>query len=701
MTTDTNDTTILNTDNPFPGLRSFAESDSNFFLGRGDEIDELYRRVKTNELTICFGRSGLGKTSLLLAGLFPRLRESGYFPIYIRMGYAEGSTSLSPQVLSQTIKAAQDNQVDIPNLNNEKTDETLWEYFHRAEFWSSGFKLLTPVIVFDQFEELFTLIHQSDTRRAAFIEQLSDLIENRIPRSIAKTLADMEEQPYSFDQQPYRVVLSLREDFLPDLETLRRFIPSLAKNRMRILPMNGQAAYKVVTQIEGRVSNEIATDIVRFVANADQQQPLEDLTVEPVLLSIFCRELNNARIADGLTTITRDLLKSRSDEILNDFYDNTLAGYNNEHDVRRFIEERLLTGSGRRNPIALEDALTDDANIDELCITKLIDDRLIRRDERDGVWLELTHDLLTDAIRDSRDKRRAAENQQRKIELEEENQRQADNLKTARRLVALLTLLALVASSALVYAVKARHDALEAEQNAVKAQKLAENAKNEADIAIEKAKKLSDIIKTQQTIIDSYSPKKLEVQVADQKDVDDALKEFSEANVNASVAALGYSSAEKATNTLLDQLNSESQSKREEAYRELVTGFSEDTRTIKEILQRLKDNKFDSKSRIRALNFLLQTTLSTWTESLVKDGREVLEDMLSKLGQSEEDTRAITKQTLIMTLLAGINLDESDDPAYVRHRRRTTSDLVNQFRDNKIVVREIESRLSAGQFGLV
>ena len=74
--------------NPWPGLVAFTEDLQNFFYGRAEEADELLRRVGRKNLTVLFGQSGLGKSSLLQAGLFPRLRAEGYLPVAIRLDHA-------------------------------------------------------------------------------------------------------------------------------------------------------------------------------------------------------------------------------------------------------------------------------------------------------------------------------------------------------------------------------------------------------------------------------------------------------------------------------------------------------------------------------------------------------------------------------------------------------------------------------------
>ena len=72
---------------PWLGLDAFTEKTSEYFYGRAAEAEELFRRVKREPLTVLFGMSGLGKTSLVLAGLFPALRAEGFLPVYIRLDH--------------------------------------------------------------------------------------------------------------------------------------------------------------------------------------------------------------------------------------------------------------------------------------------------------------------------------------------------------------------------------------------------------------------------------------------------------------------------------------------------------------------------------------------------------------------------------------------------------------------------------------
>jgi ABC-type cobalamin/Fe3+-siderophores transport system ATPase subunit len=91
--------------NPWPGLATFTEEQSAYFFGRDAEARELTRRLERKTLTILFGQSGLGKSSLLQAGVFPRLRAEGYCPVYLRLDHNIQAAPLAEQIKVQELPA--------------------------------------------------------------------------------------------------------------------------------------------------------------------------------------------------------------------------------------------------------------------------------------------------------------------------------------------------------------------------------------------------------------------------------------------------------------------------------------------------------------------------------------------------------------------------------------------------------------------
>lgn len=430
----------INAEQPWPGLLPFTEEAQAFFHGRDEEGRELLRGIKRATLTVLFGQSGLGKSSLLRAGLFPQLRAEDYLPVYIRLQLRDDAPPLGQQVRQAIEAECTQRLVECPEL---PAADSLWELFHRrdADFWSARNRLLTPVLVFDQFEEIFTLGHGLDSidrRCERFVAELADLVEHRIPAALAQAAGGDAALPAAVDvsRDTVRVVFSFREDFLAEFEGLRPGMPSIMRNRVRLARMSAAQA-KAAVLLSGRrlVSEAVADEIVHFVSaprggarRGDSAGGSAD--VEPALLSVVCRELNNRRRVLGRAEISNDLLQgSAQQKIISDFYEGSFVGIDPR--LREFVEGQLLTEGGFRDSYAYDDALRQPGVLREQ-VDRLIERRLLRLEERAGVLrLELTHDLLTEVARESRDHRHRTR--------AESAQRERDELRRrrVRRLVAL------------------------------------------------------------------------------------------------------------------------------------------------------------------------------------------------------------------------------------------------------------------------
>ena len=408
----------LSAQNPWPGLRAFTESDREFFFGREREIAELLGLVRRSPVVVLYGQSGLGKTSLLQAGLFPELKQLDFLSLRLRLDHGDGAAPLAQQI--KTALAAELDRTQVA-ASRPGQNETLWEYFHRrdVDFWGPRNRLLTPIIALDQFEEVFTLGQRNETAAARvtqFTAELEALLEHRPPDSIRKRLEANPEEALHYDlqRQPVKLVISLREDFLPHLDTWRTRIPSLLPNRFRLERMTGAQALDVVQRAgKDLVEPAVARSIVDFVSASQRRRTdgraLEQREVEPALLSLVCDQLNRRRIERSQQQITADLLSGESEGIIQDFYTHAFDGVDAR--VRDWVEDELLTSSGYRHRAALEDALK--LGLPETDFAQLEDRRILHREEREGVvWLELTHDLLTDPAarsRAARERRRQAE----------------------------------------------------------------------------------------------------------------------------------------------------------------------------------------------------------------------------------------------------------------------------------------------------
>jgi hypothetical protein len=408
MMTNAKQSLSLNKQNPWPGLATYDEGASDFFFGREDEVEELLRLIKLSPLTVLYGKSGLGKSSLLQAGLFPRLRQEYFLPVYIRLDIA--NVTAIP-FLEQAALWFQDAlKASLAEYPAFETGENLWHYLHRRdlEIWSQDNHLMTPVFVFDQFEEVFASARPDLPHPRILCRDLADLIENKIPASLVsgnsgKQLSDK----LDLLSQRYRVVLSFREDYLPALKNWELDVPSLLKNWCQLKPLSRKHAIEAVSQSgEAIVAPGVAEEIVDFVGNLDKNRIEGDTAIEPVLLSLCCYQLNSRRQVNKASLIDAELVRKAGQEILEGYYAGALASMPGS--IGKFIETRLIQGDRYRSSYP-EKLAIDEGLITQKQLAELTDrHRLLRVDQQLGTpRIELIHDRLVSVVRKARDRRRA------------------------------------------------------------------------------------------------------------------------------------------------------------------------------------------------------------------------------------------------------------------------------------------------------
>jgi WD40 repeat protein len=474
-------------DHPWLGLHPFTEENQHYFFGRTAEIRDIFLRVRENPLTALYGQSGLGKTSLLRAGLIPKLRVERFRPVHLLLDFSSASPSLVDQVREALAKICVDPDSDTAAvLERWGSLHSLWEIYTHEKLRPAELAARPPVLIFDQFEEVFTLGRNEtgapDTREGEVAElftQIADLVENRAPAAVQALFQNEPQRArdYEFGPTFARVVLALREDFLAQFEQWKSAMPSLMRNRMPLRLLSGPQALEAVVRpgrIDGRslVSDQVGRAIVRFVAQRPVDTPLEEIEAVPPLISLVCERLNAARFEakPPQQEISDELVKSQGPDILQRFYDESFAAFPDaeREAVREYIEDRMVTVGGHRNPVAREDAVAELARrgvpAPDSVLNALIARRLLTPEQRGGIQrLEITHDVLAPLVvrgRKEREERRLTKEAERRTEEAKQKQAEAEALaanerRRRRRLgIALVcvSVLLLVAVGALFYA---------------------------------------------------------------------------------------------------------------------------------------------------------------------------------------------------------------------------------------------------------
>jgi hypothetical protein len=397
----------------YKGTAPFQDDpvDRRVFFGRETESRSLLHLVLAEPLVVLFAKSGLGKSSLINAGLVEPLRERNHLPMVVRL--SDRRKGPVGSLLAGVRQAA--DEAAVERVGGEPAD--MVDLFSGAEFWSPNDELLHPVLVVDQFEELFTL-HSPDAR-GDFIRQLAELMQGA-----RQSRAGRAETPR------LKVVLALREDFLAHLEELAHDIPAILHHRFRLGPLTRGAARAAIvgpaaladpamsfTTDAFSFREEAVDQMLNFLARQRHGEgTISSDHVEPVQLQLVCQYLeeqvrrHQAAGRSSVVVTAADLGgEAQMQQVLEGFYDRTLGGIRGPLErwrVRRLCEKRLISAAGRR--------LTEDE--EEICgrfrlsgerLRDLVDQRLLRAEPRlGGTFYELAHDRLVSPIRRSRARRR-------------------------------------------------------------------------------------------------------------------------------------------------------------------------------------------------------------------------------------------------------------------------------------------------------
>src|SRR5262245_14596821 len=143
---------------PYVGPRSFRKEQREFFFGRDEEADELVSIITAHSAVLLYSQSGAGKTSLLNAKLIPKLEEAESFHVLQSMrvqGQLPATLKIGRKTNIFVLNALMSSgQVDVTRTN---MNMTFHEFVAQLGQQTNEYGEPAPIVmVFDQFEELFT-----------------------------------------------------------------------------------------------------------------------------------------------------------------------------------------------------------------------------------------------------------------------------------------------------------------------------------------------------------------------------------------------------------------------------------------------------------------------------------------------------------------------------------------------------------------
>lgn len=502
---------MAGTESRYLGVQPFKTSHRHLFFGRDKDIEDLHDFILLEKLVVLFGKSGYGKSSLLNAGIMPRLMDEKqpplfrFQPVEVRFThYAEGQSPAPVETLKRLLRdLPTDSAADF--LTELVEGDTLWLHFKRRQSSTNG----QYVLLFDQFEEFFSYpAEQQESLR----RQLAELLYTEIPQSVRARLDELSPEARRFLAQPMNIkaVFAIRSDRMSQLDSMKDVLPAILHKRYELRPLSPAQAREAIVKPARIPGEHFASPpfeytedglqaIIRALTSKSAENTQSSATgIEAFQLQILCEYLEGlvkeGKVPDldgnGLPDISAAQLPNMG-QLYENYYYRKLGELPTEarSKAQRVLEDALLaedpaTGEGRRKSVDRHDLLQ--MGLSETLLSELEKTYLIRREVNTvgGFSFEISHDTLVLPIQKAKKARQALEEQERlqREQLEKEKQlaeakRQAA-IESRRRRVA--TLLSIASILGLLVALWFYLDAEKAKKDAEAAQKEAELAKEDA-----------------------------------------------------------------------------------------------------------------------------------------------------------------------------------------------------------------------------
>lgn len=240
---------------PYKGLQPYTENDRAFFFGRERDEEIIISNLYASQLTALYGASGVGKSSVLLAGVVPQLRTEARLAVVVFRNWQDaGFVNELKEAALLAVRESVSKEKGGGREVNIDASLPLDEFLAQAARALRG-----PVFfIFDQFEEYFLYHPQSDQAEG---------FEAEFARAVNRRDVDV------------NFLLSLREDGLSKLDRFQGRIPSLLDNMLRLEHLDRNAARDAVTK-------------PLDVYNRETQDGQPPVTIEPPLIESLLDDLS-------------------------------------------------------------------------------------------------------------------------------------------------------------------------------------------------------------------------------------------------------------------------------------------------------------------------------------------------------------------------------------------------------------------------
>ncbi len=399
----------------YPGTTPFEKEQKDIFFGRERDIVKLTELIKFEPLLLLYSKSGLGKSSLLNAGVQPKLeQEKNTHVINIRFTrYTEGSISPIDNIISKLDFNKQERSLLDRIIAGENS---LWYHFKKDYL-----QMVEPqkyILIFDQFEELFSYPKKQIYQ---FKKQLADLLYVQIPQHYRDELHELldldpdflddEELEKLYKPLDISIVTAIRSDKMSQMNELTDYLPTILKNFYELQPLDRERAKDAIIN-PAKTIGEFLSDPFKYEHKLldkilDYLTEKDTKPIETFQLQIICaraeiisirKKKKNPEIE--VSIVNHEELKDLKNIFAQHYSEtiNTIAQTDQQIAARKLLEDKLIVDDNR---VSLPEVLLlKEEGIDSEIINHLVNSRILRAEPNSlgGLSYELSHDTLVEPI---------------------------------------------------------------------------------------------------------------------------------------------------------------------------------------------------------------------------------------------------------------------------------------------------------------
>ena len=368
---------------PFKFLDSYQREDKDFFFGRNEEIESLYQMIFQTKILLVYGTSGTGKTSLIQCGLANKFHTYDWLALPVRRG-----SNLISSLDKVLCDASDDAFIYI-----EQKEAFIKDLSAKIEaVYKASFK---PVyLIFDQFEELYVLGTKAE--QELFVEAIKEIL---------------------LVEEPVKVILSIREEYLGNLFEFEKKVPQLLRKKLRVEPMSLDKVTHVLKGINNfKLSNvKFRTDKLDTITQGIFDRikgKKKTLFIELPYLQVFLDKLYFETTKDAShqaeALITTEVLNHIGDigDVLRNFLEEQVKSISrnlsvNNKNVSTETIWKILSPfcslEGTKEPVSKQELANRLPDMDKGLLDEVVDafvnSRIVNCAENENLY-ELAHDSL-------------------------------------------------------------------------------------------------------------------------------------------------------------------------------------------------------------------------------------------------------------------------------------------------------------------